>query len=215
MIHILSETNSVANQFLFELRSKDIQNDRARFRHNLKRLGWVMAYELSKTLHYEQKDLITPLASMHMPVIALDPVIITILRAATPFMEGFLDIFHHSEVGFVGAYRKKGTEEVEISADYYALPDVINRDVIVVDPMLATGKSMVKVVKQLCENGLPAHLYLACAVAAPEGIDYVTDQLNDFPATIWAGAVDLYLNDKSYIVPGLGDAGDLCYGPKN
>ncbi len=215
MIHNLSSTNSVVNQFLFELRSKDIQNDRGRFRSNLKRLGWVMAYELSRKLSYREEKFETPLAGMSLPLISEQPVLLAIMRAAVPFLNGFLDIFDQADTGFVGAYRKKGTKEVDIGLDYVAVPDIAGKPLILVDPMLATGKSAVKVLQELMGHGKPSHIHLVCAVAAPEGIDYISSHLEKGHYTIWAGAVDQFLDERSYIVPGLGDAGDLCFGFKN
>ena len=215
MVHNLSLTNSVVNQFLFELRHKDIQNDRGKFRSNLKRLGWILAYELSKELGYEEQKFQTPLAEMSVPLISDQPVILAILRAAAPFLNGFLDVFDQADTGFIGAYREKGADPVAINLDYLAIPGTAGKHVILVDPMLATGKSVVKVIDRLVDEGEPAHIHLVCAVAAPEGIDYISGHLEKDRFTIWAGAVDQFLDARSYIVPGLGDAGDLCFGPKN
>ena len=215
MVHNLSLTNSVVNQFLFELRHKDIQNDRSKFRTNLKRLGWILAYELSKELGYEDRKFQTPLAEMTIPLVHTQPVILAILRAAVPFLDGFLDVFDQADTGFIGAYRRKDVKPVDINLDYLAIPGTVGKPVILVDPMLATGKSVAKVIDRLMDEGEPAHIHLVCAVAAPEGIDYISNHLENDRFTIWAGAVDQFLDDRSYIVPGLGDAGDLCFGPKN
>jgi uracil phosphoribosyltransferase len=212
MVKIINEKNSIVNQFLYELRHKDIQKDRAKFRHNLKKLGQIMAYEVSKSLNYSSVVFETPLASTKVDLISEKPVLTTILRASMPFFEGFLDYFDQADAAFVGAYREKG-DEISIKLDYLAAPKLSNRPLIIIDPMLATGKSLVESYNQLIRNGLPSSVHFVSAVAAPEGIDYIAAHL-DSDYTIWTSALDLKLNDLSYIIPGLGDAGDLCYGKK-
>ncbi len=214
MIRDLSATNSIVNHFLFELRDKDIQKDRGKFRNNLKRLGWILAYEMSKTLRFLPHQYETPLDKATTPLPADFPVIIVVLRAALPLMQGVVDVFDQADVGFVGAFRKKDVKEVEIHLGYAATPDLNNRDVLLVDTMLATGKSFIKTIDQLAGNGTPRHYHFLSAVAAPEGIDYISSHLKNKQYTIWVGAVDDRLDSKSYIVPGLGDAGDLSYGHK-
>lgn len=213
VVNIINETPSIANQFLLEMRDEQIQQDRAKFRNNLKKLGMIMAYEMSKSFEYKPKSVTTPLAKTTIEVVDDPPVLIGILRAAMPFLQGINDFFDQADVGFVGAFRKEGNEEIDIQLDYVATPDLTGKNVIIVDPMLATGKSMVDVVNQLTLNNKLKHLYLATAVAAPEGIEYISKNLSE-DCTLWTGAVDERLNDKSYIVPGLGDAGDLSFGPK-
>jgi len=210
---ILNKTHSVANSFLAELRDKSIQIDRLRFRENIKRLGILLAYEISKDLSFKPRVVKTSLSETTTAVIADDLVIISILRAAIPFSEGFVSVFDHAEVGFIGAARKEGGEEVEIALDYTAAPDITNKTVIIVDPMLATGKSLVKSMEKLRTNGTPKNVHLASVIAAPEGIEFINKNL-DLDFKIWTCALDERLNEMSYIVPGLGDAGDLAFGPK-
>ena len=212
-INVINNTKSVANQFLLELRDKSIQLDRAKFKNNLKRLGFVMAYEISKTMTYQTHDVETSLGQASIEVIIDSPVLIGVMRAAMPFLQGINEVFDQSDVGFIGAYRDETTDNLSIKLDYSAIPEITGRNVILADPMLATGKSMVDVVNKLIFNNEPKNLHLVSAVAAPEGIDYISKNLTtDY--TIWTGAIDEGLNDKSYIVPGLGDAGDLSFGPK-
>ncbi|MEM9388915.1 MAG: uracil phosphoribosyltransferase [Bacteroidota bacterium] len=213
MINNLSATHSFANQILFELRNKNIQTDRGKFRRNMEKLGIIMAYELSKKLVYTSKEFETPLAKMELPL-PEQPLVIGVLRAALPFMNGFLSIFDHADSGFIGAYRKEGTADVQIDLNYAALPSVERRVVAIVDPMLATGKSFIKTIEELSQFGQASHFHLVCAIATPEGIQYISNHLKNNQYTIWAAAVDSHLDEHSYIVPGLGDAGDLSYGEK-
>ena len=213
MVNILNSTNSIANSFLYEMRSKDIQNDRARFRNNLKRLGMVMAFEISKQLDYQDKNVQTPLGTSKVSLISNQPIVIAIMRASLPFYDGFIEFYDNADSGFIGAYRKGHTGDVEISLDYIATPKLEDRDLIIADPMLATGKSLIKTIEYLLIKGRPKHIHIAAAVAAPQGIDYISQSLS-IDHTIWAGAVDDGLDDNAFIIPGLGDAGDLCFGPK-
>lgn len=212
MINILDKTNSIANHFLFEMRDKDIQLDRGKFRNNLKRLGMTMAYEISKSLHFESKEIKTPLGNADVNLLSESPVIIGILRAALPFYEGFQSFYDQSEAGFVGAYRQEN-DEIAINFDYMATPSLKDRTVILVDPMLATGKSLIKTIENIEKNGKPKHIHIASVVAAPEGIDYISQSLKS-NHTIWVYSLDSNLDDNAYIVPGLGDAGDLSFGEK-
>lgn len=212
MLRILNQTNSIANHFLYEMRHVEIQKDRAKFRNNLRRLGLVMAYEISKSLFYKKDKVTTPLAELEVDLLIEQPVIISILRAAIPFTDGFIDTFDRADVGFVGAYRKE-RKEISVNFEYMATPSLEGRTVIIVDPMLATGKSIIESINHLLSHGRPGHIHIAAAVAAPEGIDYISKML-EVEHTIWTGALDEKLNSNSYIVPGLGDAGDLCFGPK-
>ena len=213
MIKILNDIPSVANHFLYEMRHKDIQKDRAKFRNNLKRLGMVMAYEISKTLAYQSSSVTSSLGATEIALIKESPLIIAVLRAAIPFMDGFAEVFHDADIGFVGAWRKEGEGNLTVNLDYKASPSLKGRTVIIVDPMLATGQSIVKTINDLSLNGSAEHLHIATAVSAPEGIDYVSRSIKQ-PFTIWTGALDEKLNEDAYIVPGLGDAGDLSFGPK-
>lgn len=213
MLFDLSQTPSVANQFLAELRDVHKQTDPMRFRRNLERLGEVLGYELSKSLPYAPAEVETPLgvAATQLPV--QQPILATILRAGLPMHQGLLNYFDQAENAFVSAYRlhhKDGT--FEISVEYISCPRIDDRIVILCDPMLATGASMVKVAQALMRFGTPSELHLVAAIASVDGIQYVRRQLP--LAKIWVGAVDDELTAKSYIVPGLGDAGDLAFGPK-
>lgn len=212
MIKILNKKDTIANHFMYEMRHKDIQNDRGKFRNNLKRLGEFMALELSGDLEYISQPVETTLGKTSIRMLANQPVIVGILRAAIPFYDGFLEIFDQADGGFVGAYREEG-DEIDVQLDYLAVPSLAGRDLILTDPMLATGKSMIKTIDKLKRFGIPRHIHIAAAIAAPEGIDYISKSLK-IDNTIWCFAVDEKLNDQSYIVPGLGDAGDLSYGEK-
>ena len=213
---ILDQSNSIASLYLKDLRDSHQQKDRLRFRNNLLRIGKIMAYEISKELAYVTEVTNTPLGEKECQVLQTQPVLITVLRAGIPFYNGFLDIFDSADSGFIGAYRAKdgSPEEVEIESEYKALPNLEGRDVILVDPMLATGKSLLNAVESLKIRGLPKHLYIASIIAAPEGLDYLQENL-DIEYSIWTASIDEHLNNKAYIVPGLGDAGDLAFGPKH
>lgn len=212
----LSEHNSVLNQYLREIRDVEIQKDPLRFRRNIERIGSVMAVEVSKTLHYEQTDVQTPLGIAPVNTIADNLVLATILRAGLPMHQGFLNVFDRAENAFLSAYRRVNAEgKLEIVAEYMAAPSIEGKTLIVVDPMLATGMSMEAGYLALLRHGMPKHAHLCCTIATPQSIEYMRKALNDSPdVTLWCAAVDPILNDKKYIVPGLGDAGDLCYGIK-
>jgi uracil phosphoribosyltransferase len=214
-VFILNDTPSVAHHFLAEIRDVQVQHDRLRFRRNMERLGELLAYELSKSLDYTAKAIQTPLDEITVPVLSQPPVLISILRAGIPFHQGFLNYFDQAENGFIGAYRKHEQQEAAftIAMEYQALPFIDNRTVILIDPMLATGRSIVAAVQALRNHGNPGHLHIATAIAAPEGLAYLQQHLNT-SYSLWIGALDEKLNDKFYIVPGLGDAGDLAFGPK-
>jgi uracil phosphoribosyltransferase len=213
MIRILNKEHSIANSFLAELRDRKVQTDREKFRRNLVKLGQLMAYEISKSFNYQRQLVSTPLgdAELHLPI--EKPVLTTVLRAGLPYFEGFTECFPMSDCGFIGAYRKEGEEQVTINLDYAATPNVEGKVVLVIDPMLATGKSFVKAVNTLVRNGAPSYIHVASLVAAPEGVKYLEDNLG-LPHTIWTWALDEKLNERFYIVPGLGDVGDLCFGEK-
>lgn len=216
----LSEHNSVLNQFLREIRDVDIQKDSLRFRRNIERIGEVMAMEVSKELNYEQIEIQTPLAKAQVNVISDQLVLATILRAGLPLHQGFLNIFDHAENAFLSAYRRMGRnvhgeEQLEIVAEYLAAPSIEGKTLLVVDPMLATGMSMEVGYLALLKHGTPKHTHLCCTIGTPQSVDYIRKALNDSPdVTLWCAAIDPVLNEKKYIVPGLGDAGDLCYGEK-
>lgn len=212
----LSEHHSVLQNFLREIRDVDIQKDRLRFRRNIERIGEVMAIELSKELNYETTEVQTPLAKTTVDTISDQLVLATILRAGMPLHQGFLEIFDHAENGFLSAYRRENEKgELEIVAEYMAAPAIDGKTLIVVDPMLATGMSMEVGYLALLKHGTPRHTHLCCTIATPQSIDYMRKALNDREdVTLWCAAIDPVLNEKKYIVPGLGDAGDLCYGTK-
>ena len=212
----LSERNSVLQNFLREIRDVDIQNDRMRFRRNIERIGEVMAIELSKELNYQTTEVQTPLAKTTVETISDELVLATILRAGMPLHQGFLNIFDHAENAFLSAYRRvNAAGELEIVAEYMAAPAIDGKTLIVADPMLATGMSMEVGYLALLKHGKPKHTHLCCTIATPQSIDYMRQMLNDSDdITLWCAAIDPVLNEKKYIVPGLGDAGDLCYGTK-
>lgn len=212
-LFVLGETRSIANQFLSELRDVQGQKDRMRFRRNMERLGEILAYELSKTLLFQRRKVQTPLGDAFIDLFREYPVIITILRAGIPFQQGFLNVFDRSDCGFIGAYRLEDGEDVSVKIDYLSAPPIDGRPVILVDPMLATGRSVLDASKVLLSKGNPSHLYVVSVVAAPEGIKLLEENLTS-PHSIWTCAVDEKLNSSFYIVPGLGDAGDLSYGFK-
>jgi len=214
MVFNLSEHSSLAQVYLKELRDTRIQADRFRFRKNLERLGQIMAYEISKALPFELSSVTTPLAVTEVSIPSEQPVLCSILRAGVPYFQGFVSFFDHSDCAFVGAYRGRHQDDFsfEVELDYVACPDLTGRTVILIDPMLATGKSIVKAYETLKKWGTPAAVHIAAVIAAPEGIDWIESVLPE--ADIWTCAIDLELNDHFYIVPGLGDAGDLAYGAK-
>ncbi|TFV96213.1 uracil phosphoribosyltransferase [Algoriphagus kandeliae] len=211
---VLANTPSIANQFLAELRDKTVQKDQLRFRTNLQRLGKILAYEISKTLSFKVHEIETPL--MKTNVLHLDEklVLVAVMRASLPFYQGFLDFFDSAENGFIGAFRaEESKDSIEVHLGYCASPSLEGKTLIFADPMLATGKSFITSIENLLKNGTPKKIHIACAVAAPEGIDYIKSNLS-IPHQFWIGALDQGLNDHSYILPGLGDAGDLAFGPK-
>jgi len=212
----LSEQNSVLNQFLSEIRDVHIQKDPMRFRRNIERIGEVMAIELSKELAYKPTEVQTPLAKATVNIPDEQLVLATILRAGMPLHQGFLNIFDRAENAFLSAYRRANEKgELEIVAEYMAAPIIDGKTLIVADPMLATGMSMEVGYLALLKHGQPKHTHLCCAIATPQSIEYMRRTLNDREdVTLWCAAVDPILNEKKYIVPGLGDAGDLCYGVK-
>lgn len=213
-MHItLNKTNSVANHFLRELRDKDLQPDRMRFRKNLERLGEIMAYEISKTLNYQQHRVLTPLGSTSISLIDFQPVLMTVMRAGLPFFQGFLNFFDQADCGFIGAYRQEGQDHVTIKLEYVATAELNNKTLILIDPMLATGRSVMDSLKAVLKLGTPREVHLASLIAAPEGLAFLKENLN-VPFHSWTWAMDEKLDENYFIVPGLGDAGDLSYGVK-
>jgi uracil phosphoribosyltransferase len=209
------ETNSVLNQFVLEIRSKEIQRDRLRFRQNINRIGEVMAYEISKELHYSSKSVQTPLGTASTNIPDDDLVLCTILRAGLPFHQGFLNMFDKAESAFVSAYRKyKDTQNFEIHVEYIASPRIDGKTLIIVDPMLATGSSMELSYQAMLTKGHPAHIHIVSIIACQQALELISKVFPADKTTIWCAAVDSELNEHSYIIPGLGDAGDLSYGEK-
>lgn len=209
-----AETPSLVSQYLMEMRSIDIQCDPLRFRRNLERLGEIMAYEISKTLDYNTVQIQTPLAKADCKVIADDIVLATIFRAGIPFHQGFLAYFDRAQNAFVSAYRKyKEKENFDVCIEYLASPNLDGKTLVLVDPMLATGASMELSYRALLTKGTPAKLHVASVIASKKAVDYLSGILPD-DATLWVGVIDDEINVHSYIVPGLGDAGDLAYGVK-
>nr|WP_199157843.1 uracil phosphoribosyltransferase [Pedobacter sp. ASV2] len=213
MIFNLSKTKSIANTFVSELRDVEIQKDSMRFRKNLERVGEFFAYEISKTLPYKNREVTTPLGISNCEVLESQPVLATILRAGLPLQQGLLNIFDQADCCFISAYRKvKKSGDFVIQMDYVSTPDLDGRVLIMADPMLATGQSMVMCCKELINRYKPSALHIVAAIASTEGVAYVRAHLPK--ATLWLGAIDEEMTSKAYIVPGLGDAGDLAYGQK-
>ena len=211
----LGESNSVLNRFVSELRDVDIQKDSLRFRRNIERIGEIMAYEISKDFTYTRKDIQTPLgiAPMNTPDDRI--VISTILRAGLPYHQGFLSYLDYAENAFVSAYRKyKDRLNFDIHIEYIASPRLTEKTLIITDPMLATGSSMELAYEALLTQGHPAHIHVASIIASKQAIEYLQRKMPDDKTTIWIAALDDELDDHSYIIPGLGDAGDLAYGEK-
>jgi uracil phosphoribosyltransferase len=211
----LSEQNSLISHFLSEIRNVSIQKDSMRFRRNLERIGEIMAYEISQKLNYHKQETQTPLGVKVTPSLSDQIVIASILRAGLPFHQGFLNYFDWAENAFIAAYRKPlQNHEFEIALEYASTPDLTNKVLILADPMLATAWSMEKVYKALLEFGKPSKVFIASVIAAQPGIDYLTEKLTNENLSIWTADIDPELDEKSYIVPGLGDAGDLAFGEK-
>lgn len=214
-VRVLGNGYSVIDQYLGELRDINIQKDPLRFRENLQRLGELFGYEISKTLPYIVRDVTTPLGMARVPMLANQPVLATILRAGLPMHHGLLRIFDQAENTFISAYRKY-TEDggFDIEFEYMASPSLDGKVVILSDPMLASGMSMEISYHALLSKGKPSHIHLVSLISSRQGVDYVTDKIRDQDVTLWIGAIDPGMTPKSYIVPGLGDAGDLAYGAK-
>lgn len=215
-INDFSKSKSIINRFVAEIRDIEIQKDPMRFRRNLERIGEVMAYELSKTLEYQESEVTTPLGTAKLNDLQDEVVLATILRAGLPMHQGVLNYFDRSENAFVSAYRKhvKNENEFEVHVEYMSCPDINDKVLIITDPMLATGTSMSLVYKALLKKGKPRHVHILTAIASVEGIRFLKRHLPK-NCTIWIGAADDELTAQAYIVPGLGDAGDLAYGEKS
>ncbi|MCU4163873.1 uracil phosphoribosyltransferase [Carboxylicivirga caseinilyticus] len=212
---IFNQEQSIFNRFIAEIRDTSIQNDPMRFRRNIERMGEIMAYEVSKDLIYTDKSVTTPLGIAIEKVPSEEVVIASILRAGLPLHQGVLNYFDRSENAFVSAYRKYNEKgDFDIHIEYISSPSLDGKTVLLCDPMLATGTSIELAYKALLHRGKPKHVHIVSLIASQAGVQYVENMFKDEPATLWLGAVDEELNAKSYIVPGLGDAGDLAYGSK-
>lgn len=212
----LSEQNSVLNRYMAEIRDAEYQKNRLLFRNNIQRIGEMMAFEISKMFDYQPQEVTTPLGVANINMPEQDIVIATVLRAGLPFHQGFLNVFDHAENGFVSAYRmytNREHTEVGIHTEYMAAPSVEGKTLIIVDPMLATGGSMAASYEALLKSGKPKKVHIACVIAVPEGLEVLKDTVSE-DTTIWCAAIDAGMNEHKYIVPGFGDAGDLCFGEK-
>ena len=214
-IHNLSDGNSVLNQFIAEIRDKNIQRNHMRFRRNLERIGEIFAYEISKTLRYRPVEITTPLGISTCSLPEDEIVLATILRAGLPLHNGLLNYFDGAQNAFIAAYRKYGKDnKFDINLEYVTSPSVDGKILILADTMLATGASVVLAYKKLLEDGNPVHTHIVCPIASSYGVEYLSKNLSHKTVTLWTGAIDEELTNKSYIVPGLGDAGDLAFGDK-
>jgi uracil phosphoribosyltransferase len=215
MVINIGTKNSVVNHFIHELRDSTIQLDSMRFRRNMERIGEIFAYEISKTMTYEPKEVITSLGSTEVSVMNTVPVLATILRAGLPLHQGLLNYLDKADNAFVSAYREhRKDDQFSIQVEYVSSPEIDNRILILSDPMLATGQSMVASFKALLSHGKPAHTHFVSVVASVQGVEYLKRMLPKSGTTIWVAAIDDELTAQGYIVPGLGDAGDLAYGIK-
>ena len=208
--------NTIFNQYIAEIRDEKVQKDPIRFRRNLERLGEIFAYEISKTFSYHPVEVTTPLGVKTMHLMDEQPILATILRAGLPLHQGMLNIFDHADNAFISAFRKHymdGTFDIQI--DYMSAPDMDDRILVICDPMLASGQSMVCAYNEIMKQGHPKYIHIVSVIASTQGVEYLRRNLPDIDCTIWLGAVDDELTVQSYIVPGLGDAGDLAYGCKN
>ena len=216
MLHVLNNENTLLNKFIAEIRDKVVQKDSMRFRRNLERIGEITAYEMSKTFNYVTRVVETPLGEAEVNMISDKIVVATILRAGLPFHQGFLNYFDDAQNAFVSAYRKNHKDNsFTVKVEYISCCNLEGKTLILVDPMLATGASLVLAYEALCEKGSkPAHTHVAAVIASEQGVDYAMKHLPQSSTTIWCAAVDAELTSHSYIVPGIGDAGDLAYGEK-
>lgn len=214
-IKVIGNGSSVMSHYIGELRDINIQKDAARFRENLARLGELFAYEISKTLPYVTTEVTTPLGKANVPLLAVHPVLATILRAGLPLHQGMLRIFDKSENAFISAYRKYTEHHnFAIEFEYMASPSLQDKVVILSDPMLASGMSMEVSYHALFSRGTPSHIHIVSVIASRQGVEYIKERIHDDRLTLWLGVIDEEMTPESYIVPGLGDAGDLAYGGK-
>jgi len=210
----LGKENSILNNFMAQMRDKDIQKDRMRFRRNLERIGEIFAYEISKTLDYSVKKVVTPLGIADVPTLDTPTVAATILRAGLPLHQGILNFLENSQSAFVAAYRKYDRgDSFHINIEYSSSPQLDGKVLILADTMLATGASLELAYNRLCEDGKPAYTHIVCPLASSDAVEHLMKTLGD-DITLWVAAIDEELTSRSYIVPGLGDAGDLAYGDK-
>jgi uracil phosphoribosyltransferase len=215
MVHDLSKQGSIFSQYISEIRDEKIQKDPLRFRRNLERMGEIFAYEISKTLEYTKKETQTPLGIAESQIINEQPVLATILRAGLPLHHGMLNIFDQAQNAFISAYRKHHKDNTfEVKVEYLASPPLDNRILILADPMLATGTSLILSYQGMLQRGTPKHVHLVSLIASRQGVEYIKSHMPGNNYTLWVGAIDEELTAQSYIVPGLGDAGDLAYGEK-
>ena len=213
MMHILSNEVSLVNSWINELRTVEVQTDRMKFRRNMERIGEIAAFEISKKLDYKEVEITTPLDKIKVKEIAVQPVITTILRAGVPLFQGVLNYFDKADCGFVAAYRKHDMNDYfSIKQDYLTCPNIEGRPLIVADPMLATGASLIEALKDLLTHGKPSQIHIVAAIASRQGAEAIRTAYPE--AQIWIGAIDEELTSKGYITPGLGDAGDLSFGEK-
>ena len=213
MMHILSNEVSLVNSWINELRNLEVQTDRMKFRRNMERIGEIAAFEISKKLDYKEMEITTPLDKIKVKEIAVQPVITTILRAGVPLFQGVLNYFDKADCGFVAAYRKHDMNDYfSIKQDYLTCPNIEGRPLIVADPMLATGASLIEALKDLLTHGKPSQIHIVAAIASRQGAEAIRTAYPE--AHIWIGAIDDELTSKGYITPGLGDAGDLSFGEK-
>ena len=216
MIHILNKENTILNKFIAQIRDREVQCDSMRFRRNLERVGEVMSYEISRTLDYKTQIVETPLGEAAVEMISDKIVVATIMRAGLPMHQGFLNYFDDAESAFVSTYRKSSKDgSFKVKVEYVSSCNFEGKTLILVDPLLATGTSLVLAYEALiAKGGEPNHTHIATVVASEQGLDYVKQHLPSRSTTLWVGAVDAELTSRSYIVPGIGDAGDLAYGEK-
>lgn len=214
MVHISTNSNSIVNHYIAEIRDVNVQNDPLRFRRNLERIGEIISYEISKSFEYKTQKITTPLGIAQGQLMDGQPVIASILRAGLTMHSGLLNIFDRAENAFISAYRRPiGKNAFDVQVEYKACPDLEGKILIIADPMLATGRSMLLVFEALLKHGTPKQIHIVSAIASQNAIDMLEKNL-PIPAEIWVGDIDPKINAKSYIVPGLGDAGDLAYGQK-
>ncbi|MBT4218132.1 MAG: uracil phosphoribosyltransferase [Flavobacteriales bacterium] len=211
----LGKQNSIFNHFIREIRDVNVQRDSMRFRRNIERIGEIFAYEISKEMDYENKEITTPLGISTESLMSEKPILATILRAGLPLHQGFLNYFDSSDNAFISAYRKhKKGGKFEIKIEYMSSPDLESKTVILCDPMIASGASMIMAMEEILSKGKPKHIHIVGVIASSEGVDYVKNNIPMQNCTLWLGAEDSEMTSQSYIVPGLGDAGDLSFGEK-